>query len=248
MQWFKLYGIEMLADPKYQRLTPAERSCWITLLCLASIDGGIVRHCEEDYLMTQSGISPLSEDWNKTRGILTKLEMLGMITQSRYHILIKNWEKRQKSNLTGYERVKKYRLKQRQKQALITNDNVNDNANDNIDKIRIDKIREEEERKDVSQAKPLTQKEQNKSFFESEEIQEKTILFLVEKSIPENVARPEVKKFVSYWSELNGTGKKQRWELEKTFEVKRRLGTWFSNVRPDFRSKISNQPSWRIWN
>lgn len=131
----------MLADPKYQRLTPCERSCWVTLMCLASLDDGIVKHCEEDYLMTQSGISPLSEDWNKTRGVLTKLEMLGMITQSRYHISVKNWQKRQQSNLTGYERVKKYRLKQRENNALITNDNVGDNANDNIDESRVDKNR-----------------------------------------------------------------------------------------------------------
>lgn len=40
----------------------------------------------------------------------------------------------------------------------------------------------------------------------------------------------EVLKFNNYWTELNGTGKKKRWELQKTFEWKRRLNTWFGNV------------------
>lgn len=39
----------------------------------------------------------------------------------------------------------------------------------------------------------------------------------------------EIKKFISYWTEPNGTGKKQKWELQKTFDVKRRLITWLSN-------------------
>ncbi len=41
----------------------------------------------------------------------------------------------------------------------------------------------------------------------------------------------EILKFRNYWTELSRTGKKQRWEMEKTFEVDRRLQTWFSNVR-----------------
>ena len=40
----------------------------------------------------------------------------------------------------------------------------------------------------------------------------------------------EIDKFISYWSELTKDGKKQKWELERTFEVQRRLATWFSRV------------------
>lgn len=40
----------------------------------------------------------------------------------------------------------------------------------------------------------------------------------------------EMKKFTAYWTEPNGSGKKERWELEKTFEVRRRLATWISNA------------------
>ena len=37
----------------------------------------------------------------------------------------------------------------------------------------------------------------------------------------------EVRSFGMYWSERNGTGTKERWQLQKTFEVEKRLETWF---------------------
>ena len=35
--------------------------------------------------------------------------------------------------------------------------------------------------------------------------------------------------FISYWTETNHKGKKMRWEMERTFEPKRRLTTWKNN-------------------
>jgi hypothetical protein len=124
MQWFKLYGVELMADPKYLRFSASERSCWITLLCLASMDNGVVRNVEEAYLMAHSGISPNTSEWTNTQGILLKFEVLGMITIERdsfglNYYRIKNWDKRQSKAMTGYERVKKYR----QNKRLLTNDN-----------------------------------------------------------------------------------------------------------------------------
>lgn len=76
----------------------------------------------------------------------------------------------------------------------------------------------------------LTPKEVSLHFFSEESERQLIISALVENGMPENVARAEIGKFVNYWTELNQTGKKQRWEQEKTFEVKRRLTTWFSKV------------------
>lgn len=45
----------------------------------------------------------------------------------------------------------------------------------------------------------------------------------------------ELKKFVTYWTEPNKSGTKVRWQLERTFDVKRRIVTWLS------RSKIINE-------
>jgi len=35
-----------------------------------------------------------------------------------------------------------------------------------------------------------------------------------------------IEKFISYWTELNRSKTKMRFELEKTFEISKRLATW----------------------
>lgn len=53
--------------------------------------------------------------------------------------------------------------------------------------------------------------------------------------LPEQLARKEIIKFYEYWTELNSTGTKQRWEKESTFEVIKRLKTWFMRC-DDFKN------------
>lgn len=48
---------------------------------------------------------------------------------------------------------------------------------------------------------------------------------------PKNVIWGEIQKFERYWTEKNKTGKKELWEMQKTFEVDRRLVTWFGRVK-----------------
>lgn len=40
-----------------------------------------------------------------------------------------------------------------------------------------------------------------------------------------------LKEFYEYWSEPNKAGTRMRWELEKTFDVGRRLARWANNSR-----------------
>lgn len=127
----------MLSDPKYQRLNAGERSCWVTLLCLGSIDDGIVKHCEEQYLISHSGIDVM--DLGKYHGILVKFEMLGLITKGRdekgaEYIQIKNWQKRQEVYSESRERVKRWRERQ-----SVTPVTLRGNAR--IEENRIDKKR-----------------------------------------------------------------------------------------------------------
>ena len=51
----------------------------------------------------------------------------------------------------------------------------------------------------------------------------------------------QAQRFRSYWSELNASGKKQKWQLEKTFELKRRFGTWMRRAESfgDFKGKVA---------
>lgn len=80
-------------------------------------------------------------------------------------------------------------------------------------------------------------------FFEMVEIQgtdfQNFVKKLADKGIPAETARVELIKFHSYWTELNSTGKQQRWQKEKTFEVQKRLNTWLS--RAGKWSKNTNQ-------
>lgn len=134
-KWFKFYGAEYIGDPKMMSLTSAERSCWITLLCYASLTEGIIEFLTEENLMIHSGISTQEDEWDKTRGVLDKFVKLRMIEITNDIIHIKNWKRRQESYLTGYERVKKYRAKKRNDNAMITSEQ------NRIDKNRIEEKR-----------------------------------------------------------------------------------------------------------
>lgn len=54
----------------------------------------------------------------------------------------------------------------------------------------------------------------------------------------------EIKKFYLYWTEKNATGTKERWQKETTFQVERRLLTWFGKIR-DFKVASNYKPTGR---
>jgi len=158
--WFKLYGVEMLSDPKYQRLNAGERSCWVTLLCLGSMDNGIVKHCEEQYLISHSGIDIM--ELGKYQGVLLKFEMLGMIIKGRdeiglEYIQIKNWSKRQQVYSESKERVARWRERQKESKpvtpvTLRSNARIEENRKEkNIEELSLEerKIRMQKIRKNV---------------------------------------------------------------------------------------------------
>lgn len=97
-----------------------------------------------------------------------------------------------------------------------------------------------------------TPADEAREFFEDEEKQKACIDMLVARGAPEDIAKNELRKFVSHWTEPTPTGKRQRWQTEKAFEVKRRLATWlnnsakWSNKTPQFASRsgsITNDPN-----
>lgn len=51
--------------------------------------------------------------------------------------------------------------------------------------------------------------------------------FAARYNVDKKVIWDEVRNFGMYWTEKNSTGMKERWQMEKTFEVERRLMTWF---------------------
>ena len=55
----------------------------------------------------------------------------------------------------------------------------------------------------------------------------------------ENIDKEDKDNFFMYWSELNKSGSKQRWELEKTWDLSRRIKRWANS---NFNKKQSNFP------
>lgn len=112
-QWFKFYGAEYLSDPKMDRLTVQERSCWLTLLCMASQSEGIVKHLSVEGLLKKSGVDfdPYdTTEWDNALRVLQTFVTYDMICiDNSGKIEIKNWKKRQEQSLTNAERQARYR-------------------------------------------------------------------------------------------------------------------------------------------
>ncbi|RLI72247.1 MAG: hypothetical protein DRP02_02215 [Candidatus Gerdarchaeota archaeon] len=104
-----------------------------------------------------------------------------------------------------------------------------------------DIYKENKETKEIKKEegeKSPTPSEVNKEFFSNKELQEKTISYFIgEYKISREECSAEISKFVNYWTEPTKSGKKVRWETEKTFDVKRRLITWFSKSWKSFGKK-----------
>lgn len=160
LQWFKFWGGDYLIDLSIEELSACERSCWVTLLCYASQSNGYVKNLSEYKLMVKAGVDPMDEEWQKTEGVLKRLEKLGMIRIDNEMITVINWGKRQERAMTGYERVKKHREKEKDDNGVITeitNDNEDDNAR--VEKSRIEKKREDNIAPTAREKKELSEKE-----------------------------------------------------------------------------------------
>lgn len=148
-QWFKFYGAEYLSDPKMDRLSVQERSCWITLLCMASQNDGKIKFLSVESLLTKSGVEfdvYDSSEWDNAQNVLQNFEKYEMIKiDSKGIIEIINWEKRQEHNLTVNERVAKSRAKKRSVTINVTNVTSEEN--------RIEENRIEENNSNMSKTK-----------------------------------------------------------------------------------------------
>lgn len=96
------------------------------------------------------------------------------------------------------------------------NDNVNVNENENKDNTP-DGV----SKKDAAKAATLKRREEFK----------KSLYPFVEK-----YSERMVEAFFNYWSELNRSETKMRFEKQETWEVGKRLATWAKNEKPQFKA------------
>lgn len=80
-------------------------------------------------------------------------------------------------------------------------------------------------RESAKEKKPVTSEEGKTTQMFLKELQAKY------PDAPKDLLWTEIQKFERYWTEKNKTGKQQLWEMNKTFEVDRRLVTWFGRIK-----------------
>lgn len=143
-------------------------------------------------------------------------------------VVITDWEQ---NNWLDKRRIKPTQY-QKEKEQLVLTDNKRyvlsgGLANAKREESSIEENRREEGRMLAGAAQ--TPKDVAKAFFSSEDKQLEVLEKLKQKGINPELALREIKKFVSYWTEKNKSGTKERWEGERFFDLNRRLATWFSN-------------------
>jgi len=86
--------------------------------------------------------------------------------------------------------------------------------------------------------KTISPAEEMRLFLAGKEITFKIAELVAEKSeMSLEKVIEELNNFKGYWTERNKSGTKQRWELERTFQLQRRLSVWFRNAEK-FRNGI----------
>jgi len=109
-------------------------------------------------------------------------------------------------------------------------------GNQALPQVRLGKVSSGKDRL-VQDSMSITPSQEAREFFSGGEITKNIIDQFLNRGIEESALTTEVQKFILYWTELNKTGKKQKWEMQKTFEVKRRLATWLNNSKQFNRTK-----------
>lgn len=85
----------------------------------------------------------------------------------------------------------------------------------------------------IERLKPETPGEFARRFFKGEEDAVKIIVeqvLLRTHGRGEDQIRGEMLKFIAYWTEPNKSGTKERWQLQSTFDVLRRIYTWLGRA------------------
>ncbi len=199
---------KLLKNPIAQK--PAWLALWVHLLMRANweettiIWNGSLKRIERGSFVTgrnsmakESGISA-----STIEDILKYLESQHQIRQlknNKYRVItILNYDKYQKSDSKGNNQPTSSR-------HLADTDNNNNNNNNNKGES--------------------TPSEEAKNFFLKGN-KHSELLLSFGSYLSSEVLNREFDKFILYWTEPNGTGTKQRWQLQKTFDVRRRLVTW----------------------
>ena len=239
--WIKLHR-KITENPIIQR--PVYFALWIMLLLKANHkenkmmwNGGIIV-IKEGQMIT--GRKELSKETNipesTIEDILKYLETQHQIQQqktTKYRLItIVNWKDYQKPDTKSNNKAT---TKQQQADTNKNDKNVKNDKN-------IERDAHSNNINQFSFFNGIRDLIENKETEESE-LMRKFLQSLVEKypKATKELLWTEIKKFYNYWTEMNSTGTKQRWQKQTVFQVDRRLLTWFGRINQFQGSNIKKR-------
>lgn len=223
--WIKLHR-QLQENPIWTSHPFTPGQAWVDLLMLANHD--------EKYILVRGIKIPITRGqvgWSEVR-LATKWKWSRTRVRNFLNLLEKEQQiEQQKNNVSlviSIVNYKKYQLKEDSKPSSKVDSRSTAEVQQK-DTNKKDKNVKNEKKSVVETPSVSTPAEIAKGFFTNIDTQDEWIQKIIAKGMPDADARREVKKFVRYWTEPNKSGTKQRWQMQETFELSRRLGTWLNN-------------------
>lgn len=251
--WIKLY--RSLRNKAFYSNDSEKVHLWIHLLLKANHSGreemfaGVPFFCKSGQFTTgrkqlsiETGINE-----SKVERILTYFEKTEQQIEQRKSngnrlISIINWCDFQEAEQQIEQRVNNDRTTSEQRVNTLQEckESKNDNNEEKEISTIVDTKKKDEERKAEIERKKQEQK--NKSDAAKAATRKRKELFY-EELIPyvERYGKDMIRKFFEYWTEQNKSGTKMKYEIEKTWDLARRLGTWNNREPIGGRNLFSQQ-------
>lgn len=220
-------------DPDFGTLDSDAKVMFFGLISNADDEGRLRGHVSylKSVIFTYSDLS--SKKVQKIRDeIVSKMKNVVLYSVGgEEYIQLKNWDKYQKQR---EDRLVKSEFPSPNDGQVV--DIVLSNGIGMPAEVKLVEVKRSKEKLEEGAAGAATPKVEAKNFFEfmgNPENPEYALFaqnFHEQSNIPLEILHRELAKFVNYWTELDSTGRKQRWEKQPVFEVKKRLLTWFSRV------------------
>jgi hypothetical protein len=175
----------------------------------------------------------------------------------KHHRMNNNWDKHNCKRTVYIEEYERLRIKENKAYTMDKTKGVCLQTGNRlktvvrIEENRIEENRKEKKREEGIQGEvavaPLTPQEKTKKFFKGitdimqkiQSIESDSMKYLLKQiSTDQGIELPEKKKvfwaeikaFGDYWQEKDHLGKREKWQMQKTFEVERRLQTWLKKA------------------
>lgn len=178
-------------------------------------------------------------DTEKLKEILTFMERLKLINIDKRKLWSERLKERLKPVLDERERKRKWARKRWEKDGTseeLDGDNevLDGNNPSNSEESTATRTQKESKGNKSKEKESKSKKSKKESKGISNEIltpSKKARKFFKEIEEAKLPDHDEKQKFFNYWTEKNKSGTKERWELEKTFDVGRRFQTWQNNAQ-----------------